>query len=42
MSKARQSNKEVKKQPTKTPKERKASKLAKKHASDIVPIITPR
>jgi hypothetical protein len=40
MSKERQSSKEAKKQALKTPKEKKAAKLAKKHASDIVPIIT--
>lgn len=41
MGKARQSNKEAKKQPVMTPKEKKAAKQAKKHhASDIVPLIT--
>ena len=39
MSKARQSNKEAKKQPASTPKEKKAVKQAKKHASDIVPLV---
>jgi hypothetical protein len=39
MTKERQSNKEAKKQALKTPKEKKAAKQAKKHASDIVPII---
>ena len=38
MSKSRQSNKEVKKQPLLNPKEKKAAKSAKKHA--IVPLIT--
>lgn len=41
MSKARKSNKEVKKQALLSPKEKKAAKLAKKHAGDIVPIIVP-
>lgn len=40
MGKVRQGNKEVKKQPVMTPKEKKAAKQAKKHASDIVPLIT--
>lgn len=40
MGKARQSNKETKKQPVLNPKEKKAAKLAKKHASDIVPLLT--
>jgi len=39
MGKARQSNKEAKKQPAMTPKEKKAAKQAKKHASDVLPII---
>lgn len=39
MGKARQSNKEAKKQPLMTPKEKKAAKQARKHASDVVPII---
>lgn len=39
MGKARQSNKEAKKQPVMTPKEKKAAKNAKKHASDVVPMI---
>lgn len=42
MGKARQSNKEEKKQAVLTPKEKKAAKQAKKHASDAVPFITPR
>jgi len=42
MGKLRQSNKEVRKQPAMTPKEKKAAKQAKKHASDIVPLVTPR
>lgn len=40
MGKVRQSTKEAKKQPVLTPKEKKAAKQAKKHASDIVPLIT--
>ena len=39
MGKIRQSNKEGKKQPALTPKEKKAVKQAKKHASDVAPII---
>ena len=39
MGKARQSNKEPKKQAIMTAKEKKAAKHAKKHASDIVPTI---
>lgn len=43
MSKARQSNKEPRKPPSMTPKEKKAAKLVKKHAGDMVPmIIVPR
>jgi len=37
MSKAQQSNKEAKKQPLLTPKEKKAAKQAKKHAGEAVP-----
>ena len=39
MPKARQTNKEVKKQAVLTPKEKKAAKQVKKHAGDIVPIV---
>ncbi len=39
MSKARQSNKEAKKQPLLTAKEKKIAKQAKKHAGDVIPII---
>lgn len=39
MSKTPKSNKETKKQAALTPKEKKSAKAAKKHASDIVPII---
>lgn len=40
MTKTHQSNKETKKQPALNPKEKKAAKQAKKHAKDIVPLIT--
>jgi hypothetical protein len=39
MSKSQKSNKESKKQAALTPKEKKAAKLVKKHAGDVVPII---
>lgn len=39
MGKARQNNKEAKKQAVLTPKEKKAAKQTKKHAGDIVPLI---
>ena len=39
MGKIRQSNKETKKPAATTPKEKKAAKQAKKHASDVVPIV---
>jgi hypothetical protein len=39
MGKIRQGNKETKKQPAMTPKEKKAAKQAKKHAHDVVPLI---
>ena len=39
MSKSQQSNREGKKQPLLTPKEKKAAKQAKKHAGDAVPLI---
>lgn len=42
MSKARDSNKEARKPPMLTPKEKKAAKQAKKHAQDVVPLIPPR
>jgi len=41
MGKIRQSNKEPKKQAAMTHKEKKAVKQAKKHASDIRPLIAP-
>ena len=40
MGKARQSNKEAKKQAVQTPKEKKAAKQAKKHGVDVVPFLT--
>ncbi len=40
MNKVKKSNKETKKQPLMNPKEKKAAKLAKKHANDVVPFIT--
>lgn len=39
MSKAQHSNKEAKKQPVLSPKEKKAAKHTKKHAGDAVPLI---
>jgi hypothetical protein len=39
MSKREKSNRESKKQPLMSPKEKKAAKLAKKHAGDHVPLI---
>lgn len=39
MSKYEKSNRESKKQPLLSPKEKKAAKLAKKHAGDPVPLI---
>lgn len=39
MSKSQKSNKEVKKQPLLTPKEKRAAKHLKKHAGDIAPLI---
>jgi len=39
MSKLQRSNREAKKQPTLTPKEKKAAKRAKKHAGAYVPLI---
>jgi len=41
MGKIRQSNKEAKKQPLLTPKEKRAAKHEKKHAHDKVPLIAP-
>lgn len=42
MGKIRQSNKETKKQPAMTPKEKKQAKQVKKHSSDVVPMVPPR
>ena len=42
MGKIRKGNKEQKKQPVMSPKEKKAAKLAKKHAADVVPLLPPR
>jgi len=39
MSKSQQSNREGKKQPLLTPKEKKAAKRAKKNVGDAVPFI---
>lgn len=39
MGKVRQSNKEAKKPAALTPKEKKAAKQTKKHASDTIPIV---
>lgn len=41
MSKGQHSNKEAKKKPATTPKEKKAAKRDKKHAGDTVPLISP-
>ena len=41
MGKAKESSKEAKKKPLKNAKEKKAAKQAKKHASDVVPLLTP-
>jgi hypothetical protein len=42
MGKMRQNNKEPRKPSTMTPKEKKVAKQARKHASDVVPLIPPR
>ena len=39
MTKSKQSNKEVKKQTLLNPKEKKAAKQARKHATDVVPFL---
>ena len=39
MSKSQRSNREVKKQASLTPKEKKTAKRAKKHRGDAVPLI---
>jgi hypothetical protein len=40
MTKQRQSNKEAKKQPALSPKEKKHAKQVKKHAGDALPLIS--
>ena len=42
MSKHEKSNREVKKQPLLSPKEKKAAKQAKKHATDHPPLIVKK
>lgn len=39
MPKSQRSNREVKKKPQLTPKEKKVAKRAKKHSGDVVPLI---
>jgi hypothetical protein len=39
MNKIKKSNKEARKQPVLNPKEKKAAKLARKHAQDVVPFL---
>lgn len=39
MSKSQKSNREMKKQALMSPKEKKAAKLARKHAGDAIPLI---
>lgn len=39
MGKMRQNNKEPRKSSLLTPKEKKAAKMARKHAQDVVPLI---
>lgn len=39
MSKGQQNKKEVRKQPALNPKEKKAAKQAKKHESDVKPMV---
>ncbi len=41
MPKSHHSNKETKKKPLMTPKEKRAAKHAKKHMQDVQPLITP-
>ena len=40
MGKIRQGNKEQKKQPLLTPKEKKSAKQAEKHATDMAPLLS--
>ncbi len=42
MSKSQQSNKETKKQPLLTAKEKKTAKQVKKHASGSQPLVLPK
>lgn len=42
MSKIRRNNKEPRKPPLMTPKEKKAAKQVKKHAGDVTPLVQPR
>lgn len=39
MSKLKKTNKEAKKHPLLSPKEKKAAKMVKKHAGDFVPLL---
>lgn len=39
MSKSQKSNREMKKEALSSPKEKKAAKLARKHAGDAIPLI---
>jgi hypothetical protein len=39
MAKSQKSNKEMKKQPLHTPKEKRAARQLKKHAGDVVPLL---
>ncbi len=41
MSKSHHSNRETKKKPLMTPKEKRAAKHTKKHIQDVQPLITP-
>lgn len=41
MNKVRKSNKEPRKAPVMTPKEKKAARHARKHAEDVVPFLPP-
>jgi len=42
MSKLQRSNREVKKQPLLSPKEKKAARLARKNAASALPLIIPK
>lgn len=41
MSKSQHSNRDLKKKPLLTPKEKKMAKQVKKHSHDVHPLITP-